>query len=98
MGRDSNISLKRRISRISQGANQELVSSHKLVKMVKRGWCISYKGLRFIDRPKKRVILGEIIANQGRESTSHLSFYGYKQCDVYLYKKRACFEVFHREK
>jgi hypothetical protein len=41
MGKDSNILLKRRISKISSLANQELVRSHKLVKMSKRGRCVS---------------------------------------------------------
>jgi hypothetical protein len=39
--------------------------------MAKRGYYIIYKGLRFSDRLKKRVILEEIIANQSRESTNH---------------------------
>jgi hypothetical protein len=48
-------------------------------------------------RPKKGVALGEIAVNQGRESTRHLSFNRCKQCDVHLCKKRACFDVFHKE-
>jgi hypothetical protein len=96
MGKDSNISLKRSISRISQGANQVPVRSHELVKLRKRGRCVCYKGLRYGDRPKKRVALAEIIANWRRESTRHDSFYKCKQCDVYLYKSRDCFAIFHR--
>jgi hypothetical protein len=96
MGRDSDISPKRRISRISSLADQEPMRSHQLVKMSKRGRCVNYQGLRFEDRPKKRVALGEIARNQGRESTHHLSFYGCQQCDVHLCKIRGCFDVFHR--
>ncbi len=97
MGKDSDISLKRRISRISQEANQVPMQAHKLVRMEKRGFCVCYKGLRYGDRPKKRVALGQIAANQGRESTNHSSRFGCKQCDVYLYNKGGCFEAFHRE-
>jgi hypothetical protein len=97
MGKDSDISPKRSISRISQGAIEVPIQSHEAVKMSKRGECVCCKGLRFGDRPKKRVALGEIAANQSRESSRHLSFYGCKQCDVHLCKKRACFEAFHRE-
>jgi hypothetical protein len=37
---------------ISQGADKVPISSHKLVKLSKRGIYIYYKGLRFKDRPK----------------------------------------------
>ena len=37
MGKDSNITPKRRISRTSQGANEVPVHSHQTVKMSKRG-------------------------------------------------------------
>jgi transposase IS4-like protein len=97
MGSDSDISPKRRIGRISQSADQAPVQSHERVKMEKRGECVNCKGLRFGDRPKKRVALGEIAANKGRKSSRHESFYGCKQCDVHLCKNRACFDVFHRE-
>jgi hypothetical protein len=95
MGRDSDITLKRTIGRISEAANQVPARLHKMVKMSTRRECVSYKGLRFTDRPKKRVALGEIAANQGRESSRHLSFYGCKECDVHLCKQRPCFGVFH---
>jgi hypothetical protein len=36
---------------------------------------MSYKGLRFRDRPKKRQALAEITANHGRESLIHNSIY-----------------------
>jgi len=74
------------------------VESHELVKLSKVGHCICYKGLRFRDRPKKRVALAQITANQYRESSRHESIYGYKQCDVHLCKNRGCFDIFHREK
>jgi hypothetical protein len=96
IGKASNISLKRRIARISQEASQVPIESHERVKMAKRGYCIACKGLRFGDRPKKRVALEEIAANQSRESTNHQSFWGCKQCDVHLCNRRPCFEAFHR--
>jgi hypothetical protein len=54
------------------------------------------KGLRFRDRPKKRLILGEITANEKRESSRHKSIYRYLQYDVHLCKNRGCFDIFHR--
>jgi hypothetical protein len=71
------------------------LQSHELVKIAKRGVCISYKGMRYRDRPKKRVVLSEIVANHRRESIRHEPFYSYKQCDVYLCKNRWCFKVFY---
>lgn len=97
MGRESNISPKRRISIISQGADQEPVQSHKLVKTGKRGECVNCKGLRFTDRPRKRQALSEIAVNHGRESSIHQSRYGCKQCDVSLCNNKSCFDIFHRE-
>jgi hypothetical protein len=61
--RASEICPKRRISIISQGANQVPLQSHKRVKIEKRGECVSCKGMRFRDRPRKRVALGQIAAN-----------------------------------
>jgi hypothetical protein len=72
--------------------------SHELVKLGKKRECVSYKGLRYGDRPRKRVALSEIAANHGSESSRHDSIYGCKQCDVYLCKERGCFDVFHRGK
>jgi len=71
---------------------------HEQVKLGKPRECVCCKGLRFRDQPKKRVALAEIAANQGRESSIHQSIYGYKQCNVYLYRNRGCFDVFHRER
>jgi hypothetical protein len=69
--------------------------SHELVKMAKRGVCVSCKGLRYRDWPKKRVALSEIAANQSRDSVKHEPFYRCKQCNVHLYKNRGCFNIFH---
>lgn len=63
IGRASNILPKRRISQISQGATQVPIREYIKVKIVKRGECVYYKGLRYGDRPKKRVVLGQIIPN-----------------------------------
>ena len=95
-GRDGEICPKRRISRISQGADQVPRRSHEQVKLSKSGICVCCKGLRFRDRPKKRVALAQIASNQGRESSTHESFYSCKQCDVHLCKNRGCFDVFHK--
>jgi hypothetical protein len=72
-GQGSKICPKRRISQISHTAGQELLSSHKLIRMSKRGFCIACKGLRFRDRPRKRVALSKMASNMGRESTKHSS-------------------------
>jgi hypothetical protein len=66
--------------------------------MAKRGNYIAYKGLRYKDKPRKRLILGQIMSNLGRESGRHTSSFGCKQCDVYLYNNNSCFESFHKEK
>jgi hypothetical protein len=96
MGRDSEICPKREISRISQDANQVPAREHEQVKLAKRGECVSYKGLRFRDRPRKRLALSEFATNQGKDNLRHDSWYGCKQCDVHLCKKRGCFDVFHQ--
>jgi hypothetical protein len=96
--RDSEICPKRGISRISGGASQVPIRAHKQVKLTRRGPCVSCKGLRFADRPQKRLPLSQIAANQGRDSSRHDSWYGCEQCDVPLCKERGCFNVFHKEK
>jgi hypothetical protein len=73
------------------------MQAHELVRISKRGFCVYCKGLKYGDRPKKRVALGQIAANQSRESTDHKSRFGCKQCDVYLCNKGGCFEAFYRE-
>jgi hypothetical protein len=96
MGTGPEVCGKRRISRISQEASHVPIKSHELVKMGKKGRCVSCKGLRFRDRPLKRVALSQIAANQKRDSSRHDSIFGCKQCDVHLCKNRGCFEVFHK--
>jgi hypothetical protein len=76
MSRDMSICPKRRISRISEGADQVPLRSHEQVKMGKRGWCVACRGLRFGDRPQKRVALSEIASNLGRKSTNRQSHLG----------------------
>ncbi len=98
MSRDTSICLKRRISRISEGADQVPLRSHEQVKMGKRGYYVACKGLRFGDRPQKRVPLSVIASNSGRKSINYSNSSGYKQCDVFLCNNNSCFEVFHREK
>jgi hypothetical protein len=93
--RESEICPKRRISRISGGADQVPVREHKQVKLGRRGPCVNCKGLRFKDRLKKRLPLSQIAANQGRSSSRHDSCYRCEQCDVPLCKERGCFDVFH---
>jgi hypothetical protein len=94
--RASEVCPKRGISYISQGAGDVPPSTYEQVKLGKRGRCMNCRGLRLTDRPKKRVALARIASNQGRESTRHDTFYGCKQCDVYLCKNRSCFDVFHK--
>ena len=96
MGRSSEICPKRGISRISQEADYVPTREHEQVKFAKRGECVCYKGLRLRDRLQKRLALREIAANQGRGSYRHDSFYGCKQCGVYLCNQRGCFDVFHQ--
>jgi hypothetical protein len=96
--RTSEICPKRRISQISQGAGQVPLGLHELVKMGKRGWCVACKGLRFGDRPRKRIALREIASNMGRKSTNHQSSFGCKQCDIPLCNNNSCFVSFHKEK
>jgi hypothetical protein len=98
MSRDTSICLKWRISRISEGAVQVPLKSHEQVKMGKRGYCVACKGLRFGDRPQKRVALGIIAFNSGCKSSNRSSSSGCKQCDVFLCNNNSCFEVFHKEK
>jgi hypothetical protein len=63
MGKDSEICLKRRILQISQGADLVPVESYEQVRLSKNRRCVYYKGLRFTDRPKKRIVLAQIGAN-----------------------------------
>jgi hypothetical protein len=72
------------------------VKSYEQVRLSKNRRYMYYKGLRFTDRPKKRIILAQIRANQGRESLTYYTFFGYKQCDIHLYKEYSCFCIFYR--
>ena len=54
------------------------VRLYEQVKLSKVGHCMCCKGLRFGDRPKKRVVLAQIVANKHRESSRHESIYGCK--------------------
>jgi len=83
------------VSHISQGVDGPPLREHEQVKLSKRGKCVCCLELWFTDRPKKRVALGQIASNQGRESISRDSWYGCKQCDVYLCKIRS-FDLFHK--
>ena len=96
--RGSEICPKRRISKISQTADQVPVQSHELVKMAKRGRCVACKGLRYRDRPRKRLALGQIASNMSRESSNHTSSFGCRQCGVHLCNNSRCFESFYKEK
>jgi hypothetical protein len=96
-GRDGEICPKRRISQISQEADQVPIRLHKLIRIGKRASCVACKGLRFGDRPRKRVALSEIASNMGRKSTNYSSLFGCKQCNVYLCNNNRCFERFHKE-
>jgi hypothetical protein len=91
----SEICPKRVVSHISQGADDLPLREPEQVKLSKRGKCVCCLQLRFTDRPKKRVALGQIASKQGRESISRDSWYGCKQCDVYLCKI-CSFDAFHK--
>ena len=62
-------SLLKRVSIIDSQADKTPLEEHINVLLPKRSWCIVYKGVRYNNRPKKRVALGEIIANQKRLSS-----------------------------
>jgi hypothetical protein len=47
------------------------IQLHTQVKMAKRRCYVACKGLRYRDRPTKRVALSEIASNLGRESSKH---------------------------
>jgi hypothetical protein len=70
-GREGEVCPKRRISHISQVAEEVPPWLHEQVKLGKPRECVCCKGLRFRDRPKKRVALTKIAANHDRESSIH---------------------------
>jgi hypothetical protein len=96
MAKDVQVSPKRRISHMSTDAQSSPATEHEMVKMECRKDCVCCKGLRLGDRPQKRMALGEIAANQGRESKRTCTIYSCKQCDVALCKKRSCWKKYHR--
>lgn len=73
----------------------EAPNEHHHVKLLTRRDCAACKGIRFSDRPPKRVALGEIAANAHRKSVRKTSIWGCKECDVALCKKSSCFAIYH---
>jgi hypothetical protein len=90
MSKDIARSKKRRVSHISQDAEILPVSHYQKVKTGDRRQYVNCKGLRFQDRPQKRVVLGAIAANNQRATKRVISFWACKQCNVYLYRKGSC--------
>ena len=86
----SNVFPKKRVSHMSQDADDKPVRNHQEVKIGARKGCVCYKGLKYQDRPQKRAALAEIAVNNRRESIRTCTIYGYKQCGVALCKKRNC--------
>jgi hypothetical protein len=68
---------------------------HEQVKMAKRGYYAACKGMKYRDRPTKRVALSEMASNLSKESSKHQSTFRCKQCDVHLCKDNSCFGIFH---
>jgi hypothetical protein len=81
---------------MSTDAQSSPATEHEMVKMEWKKDCVCCKGLRLRDRPQKRIALGEIAANQGRESKRTCTIYSCKQCDVVLCKKRSCWKKYYR--
>jgi len=75
--------LKRRIRQIDIESIAPL-HSYKRTKIENRATYKVCKGGRVLDRPGKRIALGEITANQGRESIHYDSTTGYNHCKVHL--------------
>ncbi len=71
MGNEAKLCEKIRISHISQDAVKTPVQFHEMVKTDRKRQCFSCKGLRYGDRPLKRVALGQIAANQGSISFTY---------------------------
>jgi len=96
-GDDTYRSPKKRVAHVAFEADETSPELHQRIKMDKRGYCKACMGGRFSDRPKKRVALGEIAANTGRQTAKHQTIWGCKQCSIHLCKERPCFGLFHRE-
>jgi hypothetical protein len=80
---------------MSVDAGSEPINRHQLIRMKCRRNCVACQGLRHWDRPQKRRALSEIAGNTGRKSDKKMTSFGCKQCDVWLCKTRACFDLFH---
>lgn len=89
---------KRSISKVDPERSQILINEHVLVKLPARKRCICCSGMRYGDKPQKRVALSELAHQNKRNSDRKDTSYGCQQCDVPLCKKRGCFEVFHSNK
>jgi hypothetical protein len=96
MSKDPPRSRKRRISHISQGAENRPPSLHEKVKLGKRRQYVASKGLRIEDRPQKRVALATIARNNQRPSKEVIVRTGCKQCQVYLCSTGLCWQTFHQ--
>ena len=59
----------KRVSIIDSQVDKTPLEEHIHVLLPKRSWCVVCKGVRYNNRPKKRVALGEITANQKRLSS-----------------------------
>lgn len=96
LGESDRRSSKKRIAIIDPSADYKDPTLHQVIKMEKRSWCVACKGGRFQDRPIKRVALGAIAANKGREFVKRQTIYGCKECNIHLCRNRPCFAEFHR--
>jgi hypothetical protein len=90
MAKDARVSPKRRVSHMSTDAETLPAIQHQLVRRQGRKDCVCCKGLRITDRPQKRIALGDIAANQGRESKRKQTNHYYKQYDVAICRKGMC--------
>ncbi len=95
MAKDARVSPKRRVSHMSTDTETLPVIQHQLVRRQSRRDCMYYKGLRITDRPQKRIALGDIAANQNRESRRRSTNHYCKQCDVAICKKGMCWRRYH---
>jgi hypothetical protein len=68
MSKDFLRSNKKRISYISYHTNDLLISEYQKEHIEKRRQYITCKGLRLLDQPQKRIILGEIACNKNKPS------------------------------
>jgi hypothetical protein len=95
MAKNAQVSPKRRISHMSTDAETFPVRQHQMVRRQGRKDCVCCKGLRIGDRPQKRMALGDIAANQKRESKRSQTDHYCKQCDVAICRKGMCWRRYH---